>query len=82
MCGRIGGIIYPYINYLSKIQIPIVNDQLPLIIFGIMSLVATVFVIPLPETNNNPLPITIDDVENYSEFCKNSHINSKESNPL
>jgi OCT family organic cation transporter-like MFS transporter 4/5 len=69
MCGRIGGILYPYINYLSKLEHPI-SRKLPLIVFGLLSLIGGFMAVPLPETRQNPLPETIDDIENYKEFCR------------
>ena len=69
MCGRVGGILYPYINYLSKLEHPI-SRQLPLIVFGVLSVVGGFMALPLPETRQNPLPETVEDVENYKEFCR------------
>lgn len=69
MFGRFGGILFPYINYLSKLNIQSV-DNLPLIVFGVFSVVGGCLAIPLPETRHRPLPNTIDDVENYEEFCR------------
>lgn len=69
--GRFGGILYPYINYLSKMESAgNIGRQLPLVIFGVLSVVGGFLALPLPETRNRPLPETIDDVENYEEFCK------------
>jgi len=68
--GRFGGILYPYINYLSKIESAgNVGRQLPLVIFGVLSIAGGFLALPLPETRNRPLPETIEDVENYEEFC-------------
>lgn len=67
--GRIGGIIYPFINYLAKLDTPFAK-QLPLVIFGILSIVGGFSALPLPETRHKPLPQTVDDVEHYDEFCK------------
>ena len=44
--------------------------QLPLVVFGILSVAGGFLALPLPETRHNPLPETIEDVENYDEFCK------------
>jgi len=69
--GRFGGILYPYINYLSKTDAGgRLGRQLPLVIFGVLSIVGGFLALPLPETRHRPLPKTIDDVEHYDEFCR------------
>lgn len=69
--GRFGGILYPYINYLSKTDVGgHIGRQLPLVIFGVLSIVGGFLALPLPETRHRPLPKTIDDVEQYDEFCR------------
>ena len=68
--GRFGGILYPYINYLSKMNSGAIGRQLPLVIFGVLSVIGGFLALPLPETRHRPLPETIDDVENYDEFCR------------
>ena len=76
--GRFGGILYPYINYLSKIESAgNIGRRLPLVIFGALSIVGGFLALPLPETRNQPLPETIDDVEHYDEFCRR-HLGSGE----
>lgn len=67
--GRFGGILFPYVTYLAKIDVPYAKG-LPLIVFGALSIIGGFLVLPLPETRNNPLPETIDDVENYADFCQ------------
>ena len=67
--GRIGGILYPAIMYLSKVDSPY-SRQLPLIVFGTLSVLGGFCALPLPETRQRPLPETIEDVENYDEFCR------------
>ncbi|XP_033639696.1 organic cation transporter-like protein [Asterias rubens] len=54
--GRIGGIVAPFVVYLN-----IIHGSIPLIVFGIASLVAGLLVLTLPETHNKPLPETIED---------------------
>lgn len=39
-------------------------------VFGIISVIGGFLALPLPETRQNPLPETIDDVEHYDEFCR------------
>lgn len=69
MSGRFGGIIFPYINYLSKLNSPLAK-QLPLLVFGILSVIGGLLALPLPETRDKPLTETIDDIENYEEYCR------------
>jgi len=45
-------------------------SNLPLIVFGVFSVVGGCLAIPLPETRHRPLATTIEDIENYDEFCK------------
>ena len=75
--GRIGGILYPAINYLSKVETPIAR-QLPLLVFGILSVMGGFCALPLPETRQRPLPETIDDVEDYDNFCARMMEHEKE----
>ena len=69
LSGRFGGIIFPYINYLSKLDSPLAK-QLPLLVFGILSVIGGLLALPLPETRDKPLAETIEDIENYDEFCR------------
>ncbi len=47
-----------------------VGKKLPLMVFGILSIVGGLLALPLPETRQRPLPETIEDVENYEDFCR------------
>ena len=47
-----------------------VDKKLPLLVFGVLSIVGGFLALPLPETRHRPLPETIDDVEHYEEFCR------------
>ncbi|XP_072013646.1 organic cation transporter protein-like [Amphiura filiformis] len=55
---RVGGVLAPYVIYLER-----VGKYLPLTILGIISIVAGILSILLPETRNRPLPETIEDGE-------------------
>ena len=68
--GRVGGILYPYVNYLSKLNIGPLAKKLPLIVFGSLAVAGGFLALPLPETRNKPLAQTIVDLEHYDEFCK------------
>ena len=57
-------------------------QKLPLIVFGALSVVGGLTALPLPETRNNPLPETIDDIENYEEFCRRAANLNGEVAPL
>jgi len=79
--GRFGGILYPYINYLSKTEAGgHIGRQLPLVIFGVLSVVGGFLALPLPETRHRPLPETVDDVEHYDEFCRR-HLRRQNQEP-
>ncbi|CAD5112779.1 DgyrCDS1990 [Dimorphilus gyrociliatus] len=69
--GRIGGILYPFIGYMSKLNAgKLIGPDLPLFVYGVLSIICSLLALPLPETKNKPLPDTIEDVENYEDFCR------------
>ena len=41
--------------------------QMPLVLFGILTVIGGILCIALPETHNKPLPDTIEDVENKKQ---------------
>lgn len=57
MVARMGAGVTGYVAILSDITLPIV----PMIIFGVFSLVAGTMVVFLPETQDQPLPDTLQD---------------------
>ncbi|XP_018578503.1 organic cation transporter protein isoform X2 [Anoplophora glabripennis] len=59
-CARLGSIIAPYINLMTRIWI-----HLPLLIFGTLSLIGGVLSLALPETLNRKLPETIEEGEAF-----------------
>lgn len=62
MMARIGGILAPYINVLGDLWKP-----LPMVIFGILSLVSGLLSLYLPETLNKKLPETIEEGERFGQ---------------
>lgn len=60
MCGRLGGIIAPIISDMKKIYHP-----LPMIIFGIASIISGLLALALPETHNQQLPETVEEAESF-----------------
>ncbi|XP_077977749.1 organic cation transporter protein-like [Glandiceps talaboti] len=62
MCARIGGILSPYIMLLGDY----VSLSLPFIIFGILSILAALLALLLPETLNHPLPETLEEGETFA----------------
>ncbi|XP_067274675.1 solute carrier family 22 member 6-A [Pseudorasbora parva] len=58
MCARAGGVIAPIIYLLREI-----HHHAPMVVFGLCPLIGAALTMFLPETANNPLPDTIEDVE-------------------
>ncbi|XP_066279580.1 organic cation transporter protein-like [Branchiostoma lanceolatum] len=63
MLARVGGIIAPFIYLLADTWRP-----LPLLTFGLMSIVSGLTMLTMPETLGKPLPNTIASVENVSQL--------------
>ncbi|CAG2178265.1 unnamed protein product, partial [Oppiella nova] len=63
--GSIGNMISPQIVKLSEI-----NEQIPLIIFGLCALMASVLMVKLPETLDKPLPETLEDGDTFGKKTK------------
>ncbi|XP_044756000.1 organic cation transporter protein isoform X2 [Coccinella septempunctata] len=61
-CARVGSVLAPYINVLNKIWQP-----LPLVIFGIITLIGGVLSLLLPETLNKKLPETMEEGESFGQ---------------
>lgn len=59
--GRLGNVLATYTSYVYE-KVP----WLPGPLFGILSVVAGLLVLLLPETLNRPLPQTIEDIEEWS----------------
>ncbi|XP_014275934.1 organic cation transporter protein isoform X1 [Halyomorpha halys] len=77
--ARIGGILAPYVNIMAELWTP-----LPLIIFGVLSLVSGLSALILPETLNKTLPETIEDGELFGKkaYKVQDHRNGEEMSRL
>lgn len=73
MMARIGGILAPYINVLTDVWKP-----LPLVIFGVLSLISGLFSLYLPETLNKKLPETIEEGERFGRKDVESSLGNAE----
>ncbi|XP_076063522.1 organic cation transporter protein-like isoform X2 [Oratosquilla oratoria] len=62
MCARIGGIVAPFIASLAHTYKP-----LPLIIFGLLSIISGCLIVFLPETLGTELPQTIYESEQFGK---------------
>ncbi|KAK8386156.1 hypothetical protein O3P69_010703 [Scylla paramamosain] len=60
MCARIGGILAPFISSLASIYQP-----LPLLVFGVLSIISGLLIILLPETVGCELPQTLQESEDF-----------------
>ncbi|XP_063419083.1 solute carrier family 22 member 3-like [Mytilus trossulus] len=62
--ARLGGVVAPQILVLGDFT----HKSVSVIIFGVISLIASLLVLFLPETSNRKLPDTIEDAENIDAF--------------
>ncbi|UJR16153.1 hypothetical protein I4U23_003064 [Adineta vaga] len=77
MTGRLGAILGTFSNdYLTRIWI-----NFPIVLFGILSLIAGIVALIFPETLNRPLPQTVRDVENMDLPLYSSNRHRNDSNP-
>ncbi|GCB79152.1 solute carrier family 22 member 3-like [Scyliorhinus torazame] len=72
--SAIGGIAAPFVLF----KLATVWSELPLVIFGVLCLVAGGLVHLLPETRGTRLPETVDDVENIIRLYEHDQDECKE----
>jgi len=65
--GRIGSILSPIIAHMGRDQ----GAEVPFIIFAIINIAVGLFCVILPETNNLPLPSTIQQAKDLSKNKSN-----------
>lgn len=65
--ARIGGVLAPYVNFLTEIWTP-----LPLVVFGALSFICGLLSLLLPETHNKKLPETIEEGERFGKKVRHS----------
>lgn len=79
--ARIGSIISPYIVLLA--DLPGMNKTLPLVIFGVLGLIAGIMALWLPETLYSPMPQTVEESEAWEEdyriYCCGLHKRTNEA---
>ena len=63
MFGRVGGVLTPLFGH----ELVAVSKIAPAIIFGLLSVLAGLLTLLLPETNNKVLPDTIEEGEHFGE---------------
>ncbi|RXG73424.1 putative MFS-type transporter PB1E7.08c [Armadillidium vulgare] len=66
--SRIGSILAPIVASLAKYYLP-----LPLLIFGVLSFIAGLLILRLPETLGHDLPQTLEDCENFGKMKRKLH---------
>ncbi|XP_059846574.1 organic cation/carnitine transporter 2-like [Hypanus sabinus] len=71
MASRLGSVISPYIVLLDTYQ-----ENLSLIVMGVLTMTAAIVVLFLPETFNVPLPDTIDQMQKVYWFKDTGHAHS------
>ncbi|KAL0967341.1 hypothetical protein UPYG_G00251030 [Umbra pygmaea] len=78
MCARAGGVLAPIVYLLRGF-----NKNAPMVVFGLCSLLGAALSLLLPETSNQPLADTIEDVEGTTISPKSAVGNEKPapSNP-
>ncbi|CAH0548140.1 unnamed protein product [Brassicogethes aeneus] len=72
-CARLGSILAPYINVLSKVWVP-----LPLITYGFLALFGGCLSLLLPETLNKKLPQTIEEGNTFGRKIREIPVNPEE----
>ncbi|XP_028173894.1 organic cation transporter protein [Ostrinia furnacalis] len=60
MCARLSGALTPLITLLDSF-----NPKIPAVTFGLVALISGFLCLLLPETNNQPMPQTLEDGENF-----------------
>ncbi|CAG2179891.1 unnamed protein product [Oppiella nova] len=74
MSSRIGGILAPQLIGLSSF-----GKSFPLLIAGLVSVMAGILVVNLPETLNRQLPETLEDIQFLKDGNKSFKLGSKQS---
>ncbi|KAL0880238.1 hypothetical protein ABMA27_002696 [Loxostege sticticalis] len=77
MCARLSGALTPLISLLDSF-----NPKIPAITFGVVALISGVWTLFLPETNNQPMPQSLEDGENFGlgDTCFTSCLGKKKKN--
>lgn len=64
MCARVGGVLAPMLHFLRT-----VSPLAPMVLCGLCPLLGSALTLMLPETANQHLPDTVEDVEGPDLRC-------------
>ncbi|KAK3606532.1 hypothetical protein CHS0354_041491 [Potamilus streckersoni] len=72
-CTRLGGVIAPQVLLINQFA----NKAVPLILFGVVTLLGGILTMLLPETRDRKLPDTVEDVEKSSNSIAEEQSNTR-----
>ncbi|XP_064641400.1 organic cation transporter protein-like [Lineus longissimus] len=79
MCARIASLCAPFISDLGTYMPGRFSEAMPLIVFGLLSVIAGLTSFFLPETHNRPLPASIEEARNFGRRSKHPTSNKRDT---